>query len=1465
MTASRHGEHWLTLLAPPADEAGPDRTRRRLERALGAVGAVAWEWKFGAGKTGLAEDYLAAVHPADRDWLVRAVAAAARGEAPYDFEFRLRSADGATEWVHDLGHLERDAAGQPLRLTGVARLVTARRRAEAALHAAFEHAPVGMAYVSLRGAFARVNDRLCRFLDRPREVLLSLGVQDVTHPADLAADLALVEDLVAGRIESFAMEKRYLRGDGAVAWGRLTVSLARDADGAPDHFVSLVEDVSKHRTERPTEQKWTDSPARRDMPSALAAREAELARVQRIGRIGGFEVDLRDPAFMARRSPEDRALHALAPGVNREPHEVWLARLYPADRARADATLRQALASGGMRYENEYRIVRTDGEIRWIAATAEIERDPAGRPLRLVGAHQDITERKRAELAQAESEAFATGILAATSDSIVVLDAEDRVAYMNEPGRCQKEIDDLAQVIGRPVLSLWPAEAMPEIRAALTEARATGTSRYTAFGPTAKGTPKWWEVTVTRLPSSDGGETRLLFVARDITERKRADAALAEAEREARRRLDELEAVYATAPVGLAVLTPDLRYLRINERLAEINGVPAAAHIGRTIREILPNLADQAEALARRILESGEPAPTVEFTGETPAQPGVRRTWIGGWTPVRGPDGAIAAINLVSEEVTERRATEAREHRMMQIAERSNDMVAMAGLNLALTYMNAGGRRTIGLDETADVRDLRGTDYVAPESLALFREVVIPTAREKGLWEGEMRLVNRRTGAPIDVYRSFFALRDPDGTHSGYGSVTRDITEEKRAAAALAESEAFARTVLESSPDCLKILGLDGTLEYLNHNGVCLLELNDCGAVVGEKWETLWPDGQRPAIREAVAAAREGSSVRFASVAPTPKGTPKVWDVAITPIPGPDGRPAKLIASSRDITEQEASRAALTESEARLRQALAAGCAFAFTWNRATDEVRRSDTCEAILGLGGQPDPTRDTGHAYFARVHPEDRNRFVATVAGLQPERPGYTCVYRYARPDGEVVWLEASGTAEFDSAGRTVRITGLTVDVTARKAVEERLRESEANLRRLNEELEARVQEEVATREAAQARLAHSERMQALGQLAGGIAHDFNNVMQAVGGGAALIERRANDAERVRGLARLMTEAVARGAAITRRLLHFSRRADLRAKPVDAAALLAGLREILAVTLGAGLDVRIEASDGLPPLLADKGQLETALINLATNGRDAMAGQGTLTLTAAADAVPPGGGTGRSAGSSPDLEPGSYVRLSVSDTGTGMDAATLARAMEPFFTTKPLDQGTGLGLAMVGGFARQSGGDLRIESAPGRGTTVTLWLPTAEDETAPAAAAAGQVAGPGGQHARLMLVDDDALVRDIMAREMEEAGYAVLALGSGDEALARLDAGEAVDLIVSDLSMPGMDGVALVREAKRRRPGLPAILLTGFVTRLAEIAVGEAVGGLLTLLRKPVEGKLLAERVAVLLEGRSRPETDR
>ena len=456
------------------------------------------------------------------------------------------------------------------------------------------------------------------------------------------------------------------------------------------------------------------------------------------------------------------------------------------------------------------------------------------------------------------------------------------------------------------------------------------------------------------------------------------------------------------------------------------------------------------------------------------------------------------------------------------------------------------------------------------------------------------------------------------------------------------------------------------------------------------------------------------------------------------------------------------------------------------------------------------------------------------------------------------EVFDAAGLGRRVFRSAKAPLRLKdGTAVGVVAVSSDITRIKTTEAELRRLTETLETRVRDEVAAREAAQARAAHAERMQALGQLAGGIAHDFNNVLQGVEGAAALIERRPGDEARVRRLARLAMESVERGASITRRLLAFGRRSDLRAEAVDVHALLGGLHEILGHTLGAAIAVQVKIEANVPPILADKGQLETALVNLATNARDAMPNGGRLTLLAENEVAPD---------CLAGLAPGRYVRLSVADTGAGMDAGTLARAAEPFFTTKGPGAGTGLGLPMAKGFAEQSGGALRVESIPGNGTTISLWLPVA----AGSRIAIGEVQSPADAAitsdrpaalARVLLVDDEAVIREVLTEQFEAAGFSVVAASSGEEALSLLAAGTAVDTLVTDLSMPGIDGLTVIRAAQERYPGLPAVLLTGNAGDGVALAVGGAVSGSFSLLRKPVSGEYLIDRVRAGLSARARP----
>ena len=430
-------------------------------------------------------------------------------------------------------------------------------------------------------------------------------------------------------------------------------------------------------------------------------------------------------------------------------------------------------------------------------------------------------------------------------------------------------------------------------------------------------------------------------------------------------------------------------------------------------------------------------------------------------------------------------------------------------------------------------------------------------------------------------------------------------------------------------------------------------------------------------------------------------------------------------------------------------------------------------------------------------------------------------------------------------DETGAITRWLGSNVNISEQRATEDALRTSEEALRLLNETLGARVAEAIAAREQAQERLAQAQRMEALGQLAGGIAHDFNNVLQVVSSALDLIERRADDGNSVRNIARVGSDAARRGTSVTARLLAFARKGELQAASVAVGPLLESLKEILSSTLEAGIRLELRVPPDIVPLMADKAQLETVLVNLAVNARDAMPGGGVLSLSATPCVVT---GTEHRAG----LKPGRYVQLEVKDNGIGMDAATLARVSEPFFTTKPIGHGTGLGVAMSRGFAEQSGGGFAVQSEPGRGTTITLWFPEAREPSA--SDTVPQTAIPGGISAKVMIVDDDDSVREMIRWQLDDLGYETAVASDGLIALARMDAGEALDVLVTDLSMPGMNGLALIEEARKRHPGLPALLLTGYADTSSSIDIN-GLGDGTRFLQKPISVQQLAENVATLL----------
>ena len=625
-------------------------------------------------------------------------------------------------------------------------------------------------------------------------------------------------------------------------------------------------------------------------------------------------------------------------------------------------------------------------------------------------------------------------------------------------------------------------------------------------------------------------------------------------------------------------------------------------------------------------------------------------------------------------------------------------------------------------------------------------------------------------------------------------------------ATALEARERALRTALESTTDSVMVLDRSWRYTYINDRAMAQLRITRdlLGRVMWDEYPEFADSAFGQAYREAMV---RGVPVHVCA----PSTLRDCWFDAHA-YPSKEG----LTVFFRDVTEERRTAAALQQSELLFRATFEQA---AVGMSQVALDGRWLSVNDKLCAITGY---ARDEllAMAHQDITHPDDAEASHELIRKLLAGEPlPDRFEKRYLRKGGDVVWVNITVALLRDSEGRPERFISVTEDISQRKLAETALRES--------------------------------EKLAALGHLAGGIAHDFNNILQAVQTSTTLIQRHMADAAMLRECTSLILTSTARGTTVTRRLLTFARQGDLCATRIEPAALLDGLRDILAHTLASPVTVRLDIQPDLPLLLADQGQLETVLVNLAVNARDAMAEGGVLTLAAAAEKL-----SARAARAFA-IPSGLYIRLTVSDTGTGMDGATLARACEPFFTTKPRDRGTGLGLSMAKSFAEQSDGALAIESRSGSGTTVTLWLRTAEAEPMPAISTPGQITVAGPVR-RVLLVDDEIAIRRALAISVQDAGFAALTAANGAEALALLDNDEAVDVLVTDLFMPGMSGLALIEQARTKCPGLPAILLTGYAGDDVQLAMSGALSGAFSLLAKPINDAQLVARIAVLLATR-------
>ena len=1106
-----------------------------------------------------------------------------------------------------------------------------------------------------------------------------------------------------------------LRRDGRRFWANGSMMPLRTEAGEVTGFVKVLRDrTEQHRA-----------------IETLRQAEADLRRAQEAGRVGVFTVGVADGILHA--SPEFCRLYGL-PEQESLPAEAFERLIIPEDAPLVStAATRRA---GEVRLDVEYRIRRADtGELRWIARKGEIELGGDGRPARFVGVARDITEQRAAQEAVERSERRYRTLIETIETGFCIVrmrfdDAGRAVDYRIVEGNPAFErMTGLAGAKGR-----WVSEIAPDLERHWfdTYGRVALTGQAVRFENGAEAFGRWYDVQALRI--GEPGEHQVAILFNDISERRKAELALARSEAHWRGIFERLDEGFILGEVirNQAGDITDWRYVEVNRAWGELVGIPAETAHGRTIRELFAGIEEDWITDMARVVETGRPATFTRQVGR------LRRWYEGRAHHVAGDRFAVIFL-----EVTSRVQAETRRNALLSLGDRLRDMqdpdemayVAAETLGRALDVSRAG----------------YGTMSADGEVLTIERSWTRPGAADAS---GRFRL--RDFGTYVRELQR------------GETVVISDIGHDPRTAANVAELLSVEARALVNLP-----LVEDGRF-------VALFFVNSVETRSWTPEELAFMRNVAERTRSAIERRRAESGLR-------------------------------ALATS---LEQQ------VEERTRDRNRM---------WRLSTDIMLVADfqarivavnpAWTSLLGWGEDELMGRD----FMSLIHPEDAGATLEQVGSLADGHTTSRFENRYRHKDGSYRWL--SWTAVPDE--RFIHAVGR--DITAEKEAAQALRRTEEALRQ-------------------------SQKMEAVGQLTGGLAHDFNNLLTGITGslellGTRVAQGRINDVDRYIHAAQ---GAARRAAALTHRLLAFSRRQTLDPKPTDVNRLVAGLVELIRRTVGPEIAIEVVEAGGLWATLVDPPQLENALLNLCINARDAMPGGGRITIETANKWLD------ERAAQERDLPPGQYITLCVTDTGTGMSPEVVARAFDPFFTTKPLGQGTGLGLSMIHGFVRQSGGQVRIYSELGLGTTVCLYLPRHHSAADEAGSLPELAEAPrAGQGETVLIVDDEATVRMLVTEVLEDLGYAAIEAADGASGFKVLQSDLRIDLLVTDVGLPGgMNGRQLADAARLLRPDLRVLFITGYAENAA-IGNGLLDPGM-QVLAKPFPMEVLATRIKDMIDGR-------
>lgn len=725
-------------------------------------------------------------------------------------------------------------------------------------------------------------------------------------------------------------------------------------------------------------------------------------------------------------------------------------------------------------------------------------------------------------------------------------------------------------------------------------------------------------------------------------------------------------------------------------------------------------------------------------------------------------------------------------------------------------------------------------------------------------WSEEYRF-QRSDGSYAEVLDRGHVIRGSDGKALRMIGAMLDLTSRRKSETALRKSEERFRTIVETIETAFAIVEVkfdaqDNPVDYR------FIEVNpaferESGADLRDKWVTEYaPELEQFWFDTYGHVAKTREPLAFESYANTFE---RWFDVRAVPVGDPAERQIGIffndVTARRNAQERlKASEALARENIERVQLALAAGAIIGtWHWHVPSDRFTVDNAFAEAFGLDPALGFKGLSLEQIIATVHPDDREGVIAAIDEVIARGGVFSHQYRVRRTDGRYYWIEANGRVELAADGTALNFPGVLIDVEERRALMDERDRATAALRSLNDTLEQRVAERTAELMQAEEKLRQSQKMEAVGQLTGGLAHDFNNLLAGISGslemmGVRIAQGRLGELEKYIVTAQ---GASRRAAALTHRLLAFSRRQTLDPRPTDVNALLLGMTELIQRTVGPGITLETVGTADIWSVRVDASQLENALLNLCINARDAMPNGGRITIETSNRWVD------REVARMHDLAEGQYLALSVTDTGFGMAPDIIAKAFDPFFTTKPIGHGTGLGLSMIYGFAKQSGGQARIHSEIGVGTTLTLYLPryfgSVNTEQEELYCSAVELSKSGET---ILVVDDEPTVRMLLVDALGERGYAVIEAADSVSGLKVLRSDVHIDLLISDVGLPGgMNGRQMADAGRELRPGLKTLFITGYAANAA-IGDGHLQPGM-QVITKPFSVDSLATRVRELI----------